>query len=665
MRSRRTFLVTIALGAIALLAILVLMLSVTSLNFARPWLSERVSQATERAFAIHGDLELTWQRPQEVGWRRLVPWPHLRAHDVILGNPEWASTGPEMANVPQVDFALNPLHLFRRTLSVSPLILTEPKLVLEIGEDGRNNWTFVEREDDGRWDFVLQDLTLNSGTVRLVDPARKADVSARIDTLEDGSVTWTIDGKLENDTVSGAGKAGALLSLQDRDTEYPVEAQLTIGKSEITASGTLTDPRTLSGLDLQLELSGASMAHLFPFTGLVLPATPRFSTSGRLSGSLAQENFHLRYEQFKGKVGSSDLAGTLEYVRREPRPLLRGEVVSTHLDLSDLGALLGVDSDEDRKKRGDEFEQPPDKVLPAAPFRTERWDAIDAQVQFTGKKVMREKVPIDNLFTRIALTEGVLKLAPLNFGVAAGDFTTELEINGGSDPPEARLSVSARNLKLNQLFPKVEEMQASLGVVHLNAELSGVGDSIAALAASSNGEIKAFISEGTISKLILEAVGLNIGAVVVTQLFGDHQVQLNCMASDFEVKQGVMQARVFVIDTEDALIGIDGRIDLESEELALTIHPESKGVRVLSLRAPLYVRGTFNEPDVDVDTGVVGMKAGTAIALGVFAAPLAALLALINPGPNDEESPCPGLLERAREKPTAPAPEQAAREQAR
>jgi hypothetical protein len=39
---------------------------------------------------------------------------------------------------------------------------------------------------------------------------------------------------------------------------------------------------------------------------------------------------------------------------------------------------------------------------------------------------------------------------------------------------------------------------------------------------------------------------------------------------------------------------------------------------------------------------------------------LAALLALVNPGPG-EESPCPRLLARARETPQAPPPGKAAR----
>ncbi|MGB7481351.1 MAG: AsmA family protein, partial [Burkholderiaceae bacterium] len=645
-----------AATAAAILVILVaipVVLSVVGLNFARPWIADKVSAATGRSFAIHGDLTLGWQQPAmlESGWRRLLPWPHLRAHDLELGNPQWATTGPTMARVPQVDFIVNPFKLFGHTISVSSLVLTEPLLNLELGKDGQDNWSFKKSETPSRWQFVLQDLALNKGTVRLVDPVKKADVTTRIDTEGDGGIVWKISGKLDEDQVAGEGRAGALLSLQQSGTKYPVQAKLKVGTSEVSADGTLTNPRHLSELDIRLKILGASMAQLFPFTGLVLPETPRFSTEGRLFGSLAQDNFHLTYEKFSGKVGTSDIGGTLEYLRNKPRPLLRGTVVSNLLRLKDLGALVGSDSAEERKKRGDETRQPAGKVLPVARLRTERWDKIDADVEFTGKKIIRsEDLPIDNLHTKIRLDNGTLALAPLDFGVAGGRFTTELRIEGGHEPARARLKIAARGLKLARLFPQVQSMRASLGEVHGNAELSGTGNSLAALAASSNGEVKALISQGTVSKFILEAMGLNIGSIIVSKLFGDRQVQLNCMASDFSVTDGLMQTRLFVVDTDDAVIRVDGKINLAQELLDLTVHPESKGLRIISLRSPLYVKGTFKNPDVGVDKGVVAMKAGAAVALGALATPLAALVALINPGP-DEPSPCAQLLAQAQQKP--------------
>jgi hypothetical protein len=95
------------------------------------------------------------------------------------------------------------------------------------------------------------------------------------------------------------------------------------------------------------------------------------------------------------------------------------------------------------------------------------------------------------------------------------------------------------------------------------------------------------------------------------------------------------------------------------EQLDLTINPNSKGLRVLSLRAPPYVLGSFIQPNVSIDKGVLAMKAGGAIALAAAApaalVPIAVLVPLINIGPG-EGSDCAKLLAEARVKPVAPRP---------
>jgi uncharacterized protein involved in outer membrane biogenesis len=644
---------------IALLVLALVLIANMDMNRFKPWINERVSAATGRDFAINGDLSLSWERPEAVeGWQRFIPWPHVNAKDISFSNPDWATTGKNMATVGEVDFQLNPLALLKKTVSLHDATIKDAKVALEHDDGERNNWTFAKTEEEknkpSQWQFAVDGLDLTGTEVRYVDPGKKADVNTQIDTDQDGSMVWKAAGKFNGEKLTGSGKAGSLLSLREKNVRYPVEAVVKVGETTITADGTLTDPSTLSELDINMKILGASMADLFPLSGVLLPNTPKFSTEGRVIGKFTPGAMLFRYEKFKGKVGDSDIGGTLEYKQQQPRPLLSGEVVSNYLNISDLGALVGAG--EDDKENASEVKQPPDKVLPVSPFKTERWRKMDVQVTFTGKKIIKDKsLPIDNLYTKIEMKDGVLGLAPLNFGVAGGKLTTELHIDGRNDPAKARMQVAARGLKLKQMFPAVESMRASLGEINGNAKLTGTGNSIAKLLATSNGEVKSVITQGSISKFILEAMGLNVGSAVIAKVFGDRQVQLNCMAADFAVKDGLMDTRTFVVDTQDATILADGFINFATEEMKLTINPESKGIRIISLRTPLYVKGTFKEPDVGLNKGVIALKAGAATALGTLAAPLAALLALINPGPG-EEVPCGQLLADASKKPTAPPP---------
>lgn len=646
-------------------------------NRARPWLNARASSALGRPVAIRGSLTIHWEKAWQARagadatpgktWRDFILWPHLEASDVHVGNPANMLTAvrnqaPELASISQFSFSLDPLALLDKKIIIPVLRFKNPLVELQRNGEGTNNWTFENHPSD--WNVTIQHLVLTKGTVHLMDAVNHADVTADIDTISIEThsgygVAWSLRGNYHGDRVKGSGKAGAVLSLQQQITPYPVAASMTVGSTSLSIAGTLTKPSALTALDLRLKVSGASMARLFPLTGLVLPETPHFSTEGHLLGILRPQHSNWIYENFSGSVGASDIHGTLQYQSQRPRPLLTGSVISHQLYLNDLGPLIGADSNKSKAARGVAPIQPAGKVLPVEPFKTERWTSIDADVLYRADKIVRDKsLPISKLDTHLIMKGGVLSLNPLNFILAGGVLKSNIELDGSGringKAIRAEMKTSALHLKIKQLFPTLPDLQASVGEINGTAMLSSSGNSVAGMLGIANGEVKTQINQGTVSKLLLEKMGLNIGSVILTRIFGDKQVKLNCMASDFIVQNGVMQTRTFFIDTEDAFINVAGNINLAQEKLDLTLHPDSKGVRVLSLRAPLYVRGSFDNPAVSVDKKVLAMRAGGALALAAVA-PLAAMIPLIHAGPGTSRD-CSSLLAAARIKPGAPPP---------
>ncbi|MDN7558567.1 MULTISPECIES: AsmA family protein [Burkholderia cepacia complex] len=452
-----------------------------------------------------------------------------------------------------------------------------------------------------------------------------------------------VDGRYKNVPISGTGKVGGVLAIQDTSQPFPLQADVKAGDTRLAIVGTLTDPRHLAALDLRLWLQGTSMSHLYQLTGITLPDTPPYATEGRLIGNFKPNASTFRYENFNGRVGGSDLGGTLTWAQREPRPKLAGELVSNLLQFSDLAPVIGADSAASKKKRGDTTRQPPDRVLPVAAFRTERWSAIDADVKFTGRKLIKSAdLPITNLYTHILMQDGVLTLEPLQFGVAGGTLATNAHLDGSRTPLKGRFTLAARHLKLKQLFPTQKVMQSAFGEINGDASLSATGNSPAALAATSTGEVKALITNGRISRLLMEAAGLNVANVVYEKLFGNRDVNINCAAIDFVATDGMLDPKVFALDTDDALINVDGPINLRDESLDLKIHPHTKGFRIFSLRSPLYAKGTFKNPKVGVDAGALALRAGAMVGLGLIN-PFAALLPLIAPS-NNRDVPCSELF---------------------
>ncbi|NML31318.1 AsmA family protein [Paraburkholderia antibiotica] len=469
------------------------------------------------------------------------------------------------------------------------------------------------------------------------------------------AIAWTVKGTYNRTPVSGSGKVGGVLALQDADRPFPVQADVKAGDLHIAFVGTVTDPAHLAALDLRLWLQGNSMARLYALTGVTLPDTPPYATEGHLIGHFKSHGSVFTYENFTGRVGGSDLNGSLTYTAREPRPLLQGELVSHLLQFSDLAPVIGADSNASKAKRGDATHQPSDRVLPVEEFRTDRWKAIDADVKFTGRRIVKNSdLPITDLYTHVVMTDGVLSLEPLKFGVAGGSLSSDIHLDGSATPLKGRFAMAARHLKLKQLFPNVKTMQDALGEINGDASLSATGNSPAALAATSNGEVKALVTDGTVSRLLMEAAGLNVANVVYEKLFGNHDVRINCAAADFVATDGVLESRVFALDTDDAVINIDGHVNLRDETLNLGVHPHTKGFRVFSLRSPLYVKGTFKDPHVGVDAAALALRGGAAIGLGLIN-PFAALIPLLAPS-NNKPLPCGELLAQVRQLPKAPPP---------
>jgi uncharacterized protein involved in outer membrane biogenesis len=258
-------------------------------------------------------------------------------------------------------------------------------------------------------------------------------------------------------------------------------------------------------------------------------------------------------------------------------------------------------------------------------------------------------LPIESLSTHLTLTDGLLQLDPLNFGLAGGSISSNIHLDGGKSPMQGTLKLSARHLKLKQLFPEFAPMQTSFGEINGDADLSVRGNSVSALLAHANGELKLLMNDGAISKTLLETAGLNVGNIVIGKLFGDKTVKINCGASDLVATDGLFDARLFVFDTADATINVSGTANMASEQLNLDVTPHTKGFRIFSLRSPLYVKGTLKNPDVGVKKGPLLIRGAGAIALGVVAAPAAALLALVAPShDNANANTCSTVLEQMR-----------------
>ncbi|MFC5437768.1 AsmA family protein [Rhodanobacter umsongensis] len=716
MKRSRKIVSWIAGSAVVLIVALLIVIATFDWNRLRPFINDKVSQAMGRPFAINGDLTLAWKRDRSGGWlASLLPWPQFTANAISIGNPAWAAQ-PQFARLDALHFRLSPLALLVHRIDVPSLQLVHPTVDLERDKASRATWTFTRPQglEPSAWTLDLGTIGFDRGFITLDDAVKRVKLKIVVEPLQAaipydqivaqqsadareqaartagaaakkiiagrtggndrgeqiGHATattsyqfgWHAQGSYQGSPLDGHGKTGAVLALQQTSEPLPLQADVHIGDSHIAMVGTLTDPLHLGALDVRLWFSGSSMAKLYPITGITLPDTPPYATEGHLIATLDRHGSRFDYRDFSGRVGGSDLAGSLLFVTGGKRPKLTGDLHSNLLQFADLAPLVGADSGAARQQRGDGTAQPADKLLPVEPFRTDRWQAMDADVNFRGARIVHgEALPIDSLSTHLVMTDGALYLDPLRFGLAGGSVSSHLTLDGSRAPMHGLLKLDARHLKLKQLFPTFASMRTSFGEINGDVELDARGNSIAALLGSADGNLKLLMNDGAISKTLLETAGLNVGNIIIGKLFGDKTVKINCAATAMTANDGVFDMQLFVFDTGDAVINVNGTINLATEKLDLDVQPHTKGFRVFSLRSPLYVRGTLKNPDVGVQKGPLLARGAGAVALATVAAPVA-LLALIAPSHDkDGDNTCRDVLQQLRNSPgNTPPPNRSA-----
>jgi AsmA protein len=604
---------------LALLVALALFLAF-GLHLLKGPITRAVTEATGRELVIEGDLRTMWS------WFH----PRFRAEGISFANTEWAAED-YLVRADAVEAELRLLPLLRGRVVVPEVHLEGAEVNLERDEEGRRNWILDPKREEQKKEsrlFILR-LSVDRGQLAYSDALLDIDVQADLNTDQTGLVFATT-GRYQGREFGGSGHAGNVLSLYDEATPFPLKAQARIGQTRMSVDGSVTGLMALANVDTKVSLSGQSLSELYDIVGIALPQTPRYATEGRL----VRDGKVFRYEKFTGKVGTSDLAGTLEVDTGGKRPFMRGELQSKVIDLGDLGVVVGT-------------EQPrKDGVLPDAPFDPSRWGSVNADVRIKAGSIRRPKqLPVENLATRIQMRDRVLSLDPLEFGVAGGRIVGPVKLDGTRDTIRADVRMQVRKLQLAQLFPTIKENQASVGDIGGLLELTGSGNSVGGMLGSSNGKLGFFMDGGKISAFMMQLIALDLWNAARVKLEGDRQVQIRCAVADFSVKDGIAGTNAFVFDTDVVLIEGGGAINLKTEEIDFTLNPKPKDSSLASLNSPIHLRGTFSDPKPSPDVPRLAAKGVGAVVMGIVN-PLLAVLPLLKEG-KDQDSPCNKLIAEA------------------
>lgn len=583
--------------------------------------------------------------------------------DLRVANPDGFEAEEPFAQVPRTTVLVDVMEYWHHRAIVIPSVTVErPQVAALAHADGRTNYAFDFGKPAGE-DAPKQDKTASApriGVLRIVDghahvvnPALKADfqlgIATRDEETQDPRIAVTADGTYAGQRITGQALAGGPAYLQDQSRPWPIEMQLANGPTNVSLKGTVRDPLAMQGADVNLVLQGPDMALLQPLTGIPFARTPNY----RIAGHLDYADGRVRFRDFDGRVGSSDLSGTIAVTTGGAKPQVEANLHSKQVDLADLGGFIGetpgrasTPGQSAQQRRELARNERSSRMLPDTPVSLPKLNMADVKLNYHADSIRGRQIPFDGMAVDMTIADGAVRLSPVSFAVGKGRIAGEIALtpqeNGALG---ARADVQFQRVDLSRLMQPTG-FQGS-GLIGGRAVIDGTGKSLAEILGSGNGSLTLTMAGGgNLSALLVDLSGLRLGNAILSFLKLPDRTQVECFVGDFTLRRGVLNTRALLVDTEDVLISGKGTVDLGREKLDYSLRSDSKHFTVGQLPAPIVVGGTFRDPSVGIDPTEGGIRAGAAVGLGFLAAPLA-ILPTIQFGIGDDNR-CESLIARGR-----------------
>jgi hypothetical protein len=618
-----------AVGVFLVLAVTIFLL-LFQWNWLRRPLASYLSGQLHRPVTIAGNLEVH-------------PWswtPSASAEAVTIGNPPWAPRG-YVAHMPRVNAQIRLAPLLLNGKVELPLLEADhPDLRLLRDAQGRETWRDQAREHRPTRLPPINHLIITQGHVAYDDVRKRLHFTGIISSSEEvvgpghGEFHFTGAGTLNRAPFTAEARGGQLVHV-DTSRPYPFGLSLRSGPTQILAQGQIDRPFDFAGMRGRLSVRGPDFADLYPLTGLALPNTPPYS----LTGAFTRDERRYAFRRFHGRVGDSDLAGTMSVDDTTRRPFVRADLVSRRLRLADLTAVIGGAP----KRLAGHTVSPlqvkaamrlaaEHRMLPDTRLDYGRIRAADARLTYRAASVDAGKAPIRNLALKLRLDRGLLIIDPLAAGLPQGNLTGLVRLDARRATPVTTIDLALRNARVEQLVrggavPPIE------GGLYARARLTGTGDSVRKAAGSSNGTLDLVMPGGQIRKTVAELMGVDASKTLLLLINKNKgQTPVRCAVADFNAHGGVLTTRTLLIDTSVVQAHGAGDIDLRDETMAFKLYGKNKKFRLIRLAAPITIKGSLTSPKFGVDIDNAAPQAAASVALGALLSPLAAILPFIGPG---------------------------------
>ena len=237
----------------------------------------------------------------------------VTADGVSVANPsDWTSNDPPFTTIRRLTIQADAWGYIHGNGLALPMIgIDGPTILLAETSKGAANFRLSTSSGNGP-PIKIGNIQITGGNAHIVIPNLKADFNTRIETQGEGDAARIIveaKGTYAAQPITGRLVGGALLTLRDKKSPWPVDLTLANGPTRVALDGTIDDPTAFQGAKLRLRFSGPDLSLLEHLVGFPIPKTAAYQIAGKLD---LRGFSKIRFEDFQGRLGNSDIAGTIE-----------------------------------------------------------------------------------------------------------------------------------------------------------------------------------------------------------------------------------------------------------------------------------------------------------------------------------------------------------------
>ncbi len=599
-------------GGIALLFLVVVIIAalliiprfIDARHYREP-LEKMVSEASGRPFSVGGDVSLS-----------LFPWAGVSFSELRLGNPAGFSE-PEFVTIKFFEVRVKLLPLLSREVQVDRLVVSEPRVFLVTGKDGRQSWDFgptaaagAKPASPARAELPIQslavgDLSIVDGGIALIDHTAGtrhdfSNVNLSVKDISlDRPVRFSLSAAVNRKPLAAQGRFGPV---GDNLGKGKVPVELTVeaaGLLKLLVKGVLENLIAAPRADIAIDVAEFSPRKLLAEFGQSPPATADPKTLERLAVKAVVK---ASADAVSISEGSLELDQSKLNFALTAKEFSKPNVAfSLSLDQIDLDRYLPPAAE----AKATETTSPP---APASGSQTDygplRKLVLDGSATIGRLVVSRARVEEATL--KVTARDGIISLDPIDLKLYQGKAVGKSVVNVKGERPVTEVQLAVDKVQANPLLKDLVGKDFIEGAATARLSLSMSGADPARIKRTLNGTGSLDFADGAIVGVDLANMVRNVKTAFAGQAPSGPKPRTDFseLTVPFTIQSGVFTTQAAMLRSPLLRLEAAGSADLVREALDFRVEPKIVGTIKgqgdekdrAGLSVPILVSGSFSNP---------------------------------------------------------------------